>query len=177
MLWDKLYPIHDNLKLLIKSPLQFTSCLLPSLGGPGVRQQLPQPARRTLDSSQPSSRDSYLALKRVVILQHVEELGVVNLEQHTSDLASEVRVHPLNEREQSLTQHLLLLLRRSGGQHGGGEWLLSLDEDSLLGLGGGGHHLAWHHLAGRVPGCWRVLERLLRSDLENIIIIRFQSNT
>ena len=100
-----------------------------------------------------------------MVLQHVKELSVVDLEQHAGDLASQVRVHPLDEREESLTQHLLLLLGRSRGQHGGGEWLLALDEDGLLGLGGGGHHLARHHLAGRVPGGRRVLEGLLRSDL------------
>jgi len=61
-----------------------------------------------------------LALERAVVLQHVKELSVVDLEQHAGDLASQVRVHPLDEREESLTQHLLLLLGRSRGQHGGG---------------------------------------------------------
>ena len=73
-----------------------------------------------------------LALQRVGVLQHVEQLGVVDLKQHAGDLAGEVRVHPLDRREQTLAQHLLLLLGRSGGQHGGGERLLALDDGLLL---------------------------------------------
>jgi len=37
---------------------------------------------------------------------------------------SEVGIHPLDEREETLSQHLLLLLRRSGGQHTRGQRLL-----------------------------------------------------
>ena len=96
----------------------------------------------------------------------MKELSVVDLEQHAGDLASQVRVHPLDEREESLTQHLLLLLGRSRGQHGGGEWLLALDEDGLLSLRSGGHHLTWHHLGWRVPGGGRVLEGLLGPHLD-----------
>ena len=108
---------------------------------------------------------TYLPLQRVMIFQHVQQLSVVDLQEHTGDLPGQVRVHALDQREETLTEHLLLFLRRSRGQHGGGEWLLALDDDSLLGLGGGGHHLARHHLAGRVPGGRGVLEGLLRSDL------------
>merc|ERR1719318_2178039 len=90
-----------------------------------------------------------LSLEGVLVLQHVDQLGVVDLEQHASDLASQVREHPLDEREKSLTQHLLLLLRR-----GSSSW---------------GHHLSWHHLwvelSWRVPGSGSVLEALLGSDL------------
>jgi len=107
-----------------------------------------------------------LALQRVRVLQHVKELSVVDLQQHAGDLSGEVGVHPLDQREESLTQHLLLLLGRSGGQHGGGERLLALDEDGLLCLWSGSHHLTWHHLGRRVPGGGRVLEGLLGSDLE-----------
>jgi len=64
-----------------------------------------------------------LALQRVVVLQHVEQLGVVDLQQHAGDLAGEVGVHPLDQWEESLSQHLLLLLWRSRGQHGGRERL------------------------------------------------------
>merc|ERR1719270_3343865 len=65
-----------------------------------------------------------------------------------------VRVHPLDQREQSLTQHLLLLLRRGGGQHGRSQRLLAGDLDGGLGHGGGHHGLAprSHHLPRRVPG-------------------------
>jgi len=62
-----------------------------------------------------------LALQGVVVLQHVEQLGVVDLQQHAGDLAGEVWVHPLDQWEESLSQHLLLLLWRSRGQHGGRE--------------------------------------------------------
>merc|ERR1719470_494249 len=112
-----------------------------------------------------------LSLERVLVLQHVDQLGVVDLEQHASDLASQVREHPLDEREESLTQHLLLLLWRGSCQHGCSEWLLALDQHSLLRRGSSswGHHLARHHLwvelSWRVPGSGSVLEALLGSDL------------
>ena len=101
-----------------------------------------------------------------MILQHVKELSVVDLEQHAGDLSGEVWVHPLDQREESLTQHLLLLLGRSGGQHGGGERLLALDDDGLLCLWSRSHHLTRHHLGRRVSGGGSVLEGLLGSDLE-----------
>ena len=108
---------------------------------------------------------SYLALKRAMVLQHVEQLGVVNLEQHASDLTSHVWVHPLDQREQSLTQHLLLLLWRSCGQHSGSQWLLTWDLDRWLRHGRGDHSLAWHTLDWRVPGRLGVLEGGLLSHL------------
>merc|ERR1712203_1248514 len=60
-----------------------------------------------------------LALEGLLVLQHVNQLRVVDLEQHAGDLAGQVRIHGLDEREEALAQHLLLLLWRSGGQHGG----------------------------------------------------------
>ena len=94
----------------------------------------------------------------------MEQLGVVDLEQHTGDLAGEVGIHPLDQREQSLTQHLLLLLGRSRGQHGGGQGLLAGDLHGLLGHGGGNHGLTGHSLHGRVPGGLGVLEAGLGSS-------------
>jgi len=149
MTWEESTPIHDNVLVVDKIP---TFSLLLVRGFP-------------LMSLEYGHSFLNLALERVVILQHVEELSVIDLEQHAGDLAGQVGVHPLDEREESLTQHLLLLLRRSGGQHASSEGLLALDEDGLLGLWSRGHHLARHHLTGRVPGCWRVLERLLGADL------------
>ena len=96
----------------------------------------------------------------------MKKLSVVDLKQHAGDLSGEVWVHPLDQREQTLAQHLLLLLGRSRGQHGGGERLLALDDDSLLGLWSGSHHLTWHHLGWRVPGGGRVLEGLLGPHLD-----------
>ena len=58
------------------------------------------------------------------MLQHMEELGVVDLEQHAGDLSGQVGEHPLDEREETLAQHLFLLLGWSSGQHGGGERFL-----------------------------------------------------
>lgn len=63
----------------------------------------------------------------------MQQLRVVNLQQHASDLASQLGVHGLDEREQSLTQHLLLFLGWSGSQHTGCQRLLALDVDSLRG--------------------------------------------
>ena len=96
----------------------------------------------------------------------MKKLSVVDLKQHAGDLSGEVRVHPLDQREETLAQHLLLLLGWSGGQHGGGERLLALDEDGLLCLWSWGHHLTRHHLGRRVPGGGRVLESLLGPHLE-----------
>merc|ERR1719317_612999 len=66
-----------------------------------------------------------LSLEGVLVLQHVDQLGVIDLEQHASDLTSQVREHPLDEREESLTQHLLLFLW-SSSQHGSCQRLLTL---------------------------------------------------
>lgn len=49
----------------------------------------------------------------LVILEHVQQLRVVDLQQHTCYLSSEVRIHALDQREQPLTQHLLLFLHWS----------------------------------------------------------------
>merc|ERR1712128_197898 len=108
-----------------------------------------------------------LSLQGVLILQHVDQLSVVDLEQHASDLASQVREHPLDEREEPLTQHLLLFLWRSSCQHGGSQRFLSLDKHSLLWRWSSsrGNHLSRHNLSRWVPGSGGVLEALLRSDL------------
>jgi hypothetical protein len=45
-----------------------------------------------------------------------KKFSVVHLKQHTSDLASKLRLLSLDLRVQSLTKHLLLLLRRSCSQ-------------------------------------------------------------
>ena len=76
----------------------------------------------------------YLALERLLVLEHVDELRVVDLKQHAGDLSSKVREHSLDQREDPLAKHLLLLLGRGSGQHGRGQRLLALDEHSGLGL-------------------------------------------
>ena len=41
--------------------------------------------------------DAYLALEGVLVLKHVDELGVVDLQQHPRDLARQVGEHTLDE--------------------------------------------------------------------------------
>ena len=72
----------------------------------------------------------------------MKEISVVNLQQHSSDLSSQIRIHPGDEWEESLTQHLLLLLWRSSSQHGGSQWFLSRNLDSLLRHGSSHNSLA-----------------------------------
>uniref|UniRef100_A0A8W7P0C1 Uncharacterized protein n=1 Tax=Anopheles coluzzii TaxID=1518534 RepID=A0A8W7P0C1_ANOCL len=57
--------------------------------------------------------------------QHVQQLRVVDLEQHARDFAGKVRIHELDQREQPLAKHLLLFSRLSSSQHAGGKRLLS----------------------------------------------------
>jgi len=60
-------------------------------------------------------RRTDLCLEGLARLQHVQQFRVVNLEQYASDLAGHVRIHAVDQREQALTEHLLLLLRRRFG--------------------------------------------------------------
>lgn len=54
-------------------------------------------------------------LQRVVVLQHVQQLRVVDLQQHAGDLTGQLRVHRLDDREQAFAKHLLLFGRLGGG--------------------------------------------------------------
>lgn len=45
----------------------------------------------------------YLRAQGLVGLQHVQQLWVVDLQQHAGDLPREAGVHGLNEREETLT--------------------------------------------------------------------------
>ncbi|RNA13386.1 hypothetical protein BpHYR1_032681 [Brachionus plicatilis] len=85
-----------------------------------------------------------LGSERLARLEHVQQLGIVNFEQHARDLAGPVGMHAVNERIESLAEHLLLLLGLSGGQHAAGEGLLAGHIDGLgrIGrLGRGARHL------------------------------------
>jgi len=64
--------------------------------------------------------DSFLnlALQGFLMLKHVDKLRVVDLKKHASDLAGQIRIHVLDEREDAFTQHLLLFLRWGRSQHG-----------------------------------------------------------
>ena len=46
---------------------------------------------------------AHLALEGVLVLQHVHQLGVINLEQHAGDLAGQIGEHALDQGEQTLT--------------------------------------------------------------------------
>mmetsp|Transcript_15759 Transcript_15759/g.33532 ORF Transcript_15759/g.33532 Transcript_15759/m.33532 type:complete len:289 (-) Transcript_15759:1073-1939(-) len=59
-----------------------------------------------------------LGVERVGRLEQVEQLAVVHLEEHAGDLAGELRLDVLDEREKALAQELLLLLGRRGGEGG-----------------------------------------------------------
>lgn len=80
----------------------------------------------------PNSKFScYLGLERLMMFKHVKKLGVVYLQQHASNLSSQVWVHTLDQWEQTFTQHLLLLLWWGSGQHCCSQRLLPLNVHSL----------------------------------------------
>ena len=113
---------------------------------------------------------SYLALKGCLILQHVNQIRVINLEQHASNFTRQIWVHAVDQRVQPLSQHLLLFLQRGSGQHGSGQWLLALDHHSLLWRRGSGvgDHLS-HNLLRWVSCGWRVLEALCLSRASHLV--------
>ena len=84
-----------------------------------------------LVSLEHSHRLLNLGLERLARLQHVQQLGVVDLEQHASDSSREVGVHVLDEREEALPEHLFLLLWGRCSQHGCRQRLLALDVHGL----------------------------------------------
>merc|ERR1719431_1680366 len=72
--------------------------------------------------------------------------------------------HSLNQREQTLAQHLLLFLRGGSGQHTGSQGLLTLDQHRLLwgrGTTWSCHHGSLQNLGWRVASSGGVLEALL----------------
>ena len=75
-----------------------------------------------------------LVFQGLLVLQHVDQIRVIDLQKHTRDLARQVGMHCGNQREQTLTQHLFLFIGRGRGQHGGRQRLLALNEYGRLGL-------------------------------------------
>lgn len=93
-----------------------------------------------------------LALEGLLVLQHVDQLGVVDLQEHAGDLAGQLGVHALDEGEEALAQHLLLLLWRSRRKHRSCQRLLALDQHGRLGLLQlWGHRLGHGSYLGWVP--------------------------
>ncbi len=110
---------------------------------------------------------TYLSLERLLVLQHVDQFRVVDLQKHSGDFTGQLRVHLhkkwhckpgtpkipvklnqvlylLNEWEEAFAKHLLLLLGWCRSQHRGSQGLLSVNNDSSLGC----CHLLRHHLWG-----------------------------
>ena len=58
----------------------------------------------------------------------MQQLRVTHLEQHASDPAGQLRVHLLDQREETLSQHLFLFLGQGSSQHAGGEGGLARDD-------------------------------------------------
>merc|ERR1712079_97310 len=99
----------------------------------------------------------HLALKGLAVFQHVNQLRIVDLQQHACDLSSEFRIHSLNKGEQAFTQHLLLFLWGSSCQHGSCEWFLSLDKYSRLWLLLGNWLRSNHsHILSWIPNTWSI---------------------
>lgn len=91
-----------------------------------------------------------LGVEGVNVFEQVKEFGVVHFEEHAGDLPGLFGVRLLNEREQSLSEHLLLLGVGGRGKCRGGERLLALGEQSWL------RHLLlhWHLLHRHVWSVW-----------------------
>lgn len=94
-------------------------------------------------------------------LDQVDELSIVHLKQHTSDLTGKVRLHLVDEREESLSDHVLLLHWVGSGKEGLGEvhlWVRGRSSD----WGGD-----WYRYRGRSHWDWHWhLVAGLRSELD-----------
>ena len=100
---------------------------------------------------------THLGLEGLRRLQHVQQLRVVNLQEHAGDLAGQGGGQPADEGKQSLPQHLLLLLCRRRRQQGGGQRLRHAGDRAGTGAGGDRGLLAG---LGRVGGLKLILSFL-----------------
>mmetsp|Transcript_31331 Transcript_31331/g.91752 ORF Transcript_31331/g.91752 Transcript_31331/m.91752 type:complete len:621 (-) Transcript_31331:133-1995(-) len=96
-----------------------------------------------------------LGAESIRTLQKMEELGVVHLEEHAGDLASELRLRLVDEGVETLANHVLLHLGAGRSESAGGEALVSgngrlglLGRHLLLGRGRGDALLLGRHVAG-----------------------------
>lgn len=89
---------------------------------------------------------SRLGVERVDIFEQVEQLRVVHLEEHTSNLTGLLCVRLLDEREKTFAEHLLLLGVGGRGEGRGGERLLALGQECRLWGGHRCRHLLRHWL-------------------------------
>ena len=60
---------------------------------------------RGLEQHPDGSDPTYLVLQQVLVLEHVHQLRVVDLEQHAGDLAGQVGEHALDEWEEPRAEH------------------------------------------------------------------------
>jgi len=86
-------------------------------------------------------------LKRVGRLDKIEELGIVHLQKHAGDFSCKARLVLVDERVESLTDHVLLLLRVGLGKSLVVEWLAHTHAHAPH---GSGLHLSAHHLRGHL---------------------------
>ncbi len=62
-----------------------------------------------------------LPIKSLLVFEQMKQLAIIHLQQHTSDLASELGLLKVNQRVEALAKHLLLLLRECGRESGGSQ--------------------------------------------------------
>jgi hypothetical protein len=67
---------------------------------------------------------TYLVLQLIRLFQHQQQLGIINLQQHSSNFSRQIGINLCNQREELFTQHLLLFGRVSLGQS---RWINSTD--------------------------------------------------
>ena len=126
-------------------------------------------------------RSVYLGSERFTGFQHVKKFGVVDFEQHTSDFTSQVRLHLLDQREQTFTEHLLLLLWCGIGKGSWRQRFLSGNDNGITesrrilnsrermckwsSLVSSDPYVRWHVACCTSEGCgWLSLSTDLRAD-------------
>lgn len=66
----------------------------------------------------------YLGFECLLIFEHVQQLRILNLQQHARDFASQCGMHTFNHRIQTLAKDLFLFLWLGISQQRGNELLL-----------------------------------------------------
>ena len=68
--------------------------------------------------------DAYLALEGVLVLKHVDELGVVDLQKHPRDLARQVGEHALDEGNEYINVYPTIKMLKYISHHQGYEYMM-----------------------------------------------------